>query len=837
MMATGRVASDLWEAKHEHLLNFVDEAAGGKVLISSRVRGVLEGATVVAIGLPSEREAVGMLMAAAGCPPDEAAPAEARDVVRLCKCLPLSIAMAGKLVADLSLGGDWGGILEALNEEFEAGGQGRSMEESVIAASLRGIGGRHRTQTLALFRAMALLPEDVTAPLEVLAMIYEAEVSGGGGSDKRPTLLHVRRWLKQLVDRSLVLGTCDHPSLHDIPLDFVIGQHSVEELRGAHGRLVEILRASRPTLAIGGMRAWDNAENSPVSRYVRFEARAHIQQGMAVRTAAEAARAPLESALRWLGDVPQDDLVLEAGREVGAEVLEALAQRCAAEGRPWECARLYSLLSRTSGALTSVAALELGRKALDAIAEIDGAATLAMDWVELQMLTQVTMSCSPEDAHRAPRRARILATEASKWHPAESAVIVLTGDTLPSLFAADVPAIRTQMAKFRGILSAGASSHPDIGVRNKAKILIASWFGFEPGHSLQQTSFNWAVYHGDRGKHLRDAMAAYNYDVHHAWLLQVQSGLDGFICSATASGMLAQVWGDLVGAREWCEHAMGYLSRTLQGAAQQENEIFNQIWSVVAWAQYCHMMHRGDSLLGWLREAKLNWATLDVAVDRFVGNFGALFRKRGDRDEGFHVSSAEYLSWSCKLASVLVGSEVTAEEVMASLPTVDEMHAFASTGGYSMLGVGGIGAEINAFLLAGQACAKLGRHAEALPWLEVALSRDLAAHGTLNNRTHMWAGLARGQSLAALGRAGEAEAALEEVGRLAAEEGGGPPGYGLFAVLALRDAKRLVLDAAGRGAEAAARLAAAASDLLGSAPTAENRRELAVLLAKSPADR
>ena len=37
--------------------------------------------------------------------------------------------MAGKLVTDLSLGGDWAGILEALQEEFEQGGQ-RSVEVS-----------------------------------------------------------------------------------------------------------------------------------------------------------------------------------------------------------------------------------------------------------------------------------------------------------------------------------------------------------------------------------------------------------------------------------------------------------------------------------------------------------------------------------------------------------------------------------------------------------------------------------------------------------------------------------------------------------------------------------
>jgi hypothetical protein len=66
---------------------------------------------------------------------------------------------------------------------------------------------------------MSLIPEDVQPPLEVLAMMYEAEVSSDDDvpGSKRPTLLNLRRWLKMLLDRSLALGTVDKPGLHDIP--------------------------------------------------------------------------------------------------------------------------------------------------------------------------------------------------------------------------------------------------------------------------------------------------------------------------------------------------------------------------------------------------------------------------------------------------------------------------------------------------------------------------------------------------------------------------------------------------------------------------------------------
>eukprot|EP01051_Picozoa_sp_SAG22_P020250 SAG22_NODE_4022_length_1418_cov_1.245641_1_plen_441_part_10 len=207
---------DCWDPEHERQLNFVDETAGGRALISSRVRGLLAGGDIFDVGLPSEDEAVQMLMAAAGAAEAAVVPAEALAVVRLCKCLPLTIGMAGKLVTELSLGGDWAGILEALEEEFE---EARSMEESVIAASLRAISGRHRAEILLLFKAMALIPEDVPVPLEVLAMMYEAEVSTDADTpgSKRPTLMNLRRWTRVLQQRSLVLGTVDKPSLHDIP--------------------------------------------------------------------------------------------------------------------------------------------------------------------------------------------------------------------------------------------------------------------------------------------------------------------------------------------------------------------------------------------------------------------------------------------------------------------------------------------------------------------------------------------------------------------------------------------------------------------------------------------
>ena len=176
------VLDDLWEAEHERLFNVIDEASTvSKVLISSRVRGVLEGAEVVDVGLPTEAEAVEMLLSAAGLAAD-VVPAKAFEVVRFCNCLPLTIGMAGKLVREIRRDGlmdgelEWGGVVELLEEEFGESGQ-HGAQERIIRTS-RGDHGPHR-KTFCGCSCVAVVPEDVRVPIEVVRMLSEAESAVG----------------------------------------------------------------------------------------------------------------------------------------------------------------------------------------------------------------------------------------------------------------------------------------------------------------------------------------------------------------------------------------------------------------------------------------------------------------------------------------------------------------------------------------------------------------------------------------------------------------------------------------------------------------------------------
>jgi hypothetical protein len=217
------VLDDVWESGHIAFFDEVDVATQSKVLLSSRVRGILSGCDIVDMGLPSEADAVQIVMSAAGVSVDAhtPAPAEAREVVALCKRLPLTLGMAGRMARDLGLQHDWSEVAVMMREELSAHGEARTVEDSVIATSLGAIQGPYAAAARALFRSFRLVPEDAKVPLEALQWIYQADMGDGDGvagvdALQAPTLLQLRKCTKLLIDRCLVLGPIDQPSLHDI---------------------------------------------------------------------------------------------------------------------------------------------------------------------------------------------------------------------------------------------------------------------------------------------------------------------------------------------------------------------------------------------------------------------------------------------------------------------------------------------------------------------------------------------------------------------------------------------------------------------------------------------
>ena len=252
----------LGDAKHETELNLVDPASASTILASSRVRAALVGSTgssedlnasnvgsvIISIELPDEQQAVDMLLSTAdlSLKADQLPPKEAFDIANFCNKLPLAISIAGQLVKDLALdaSSDWDGILAVLKDDFADGSQ-QSVEETVIKTSLNSISGSQKEKITALFKCLALIPEDTAVPLDILAMIFQASCSTKEKPAPRPRIMMIRKWMKVLIERSLgtyyqlqfthslsgchpplsaislcvclgaVLGTVDNISLHD----------------------------------------------------------------------------------------------------------------------------------------------------------------------------------------------------------------------------------------------------------------------------------------------------------------------------------------------------------------------------------------------------------------------------------------------------------------------------------------------------------------------------------------------------------------------------------------------------------------------------------------------
>ena len=84
-------------------LDVIDDTTSSRVLLSSRVRGLLERADdIVDVGLPTEDEAVSMLLSTAGMKLDTTPP-EALAIVKFCNLLPLAIGIAVRLTASISI--------------------------------------------------------------------------------------------------------------------------------------------------------------------------------------------------------------------------------------------------------------------------------------------------------------------------------------------------------------------------------------------------------------------------------------------------------------------------------------------------------------------------------------------------------------------------------------------------------------------------------------------------------------------------------------------------------------------------------------------------------------
>eukprot|EP01046_Picozoa_sp_COSAG06_P021714 COSAG06_NODE_1644_length_8819_cov_13.898624_5_plen_1191_part_00 len=472
---------DLWEEEHETALNFADVKAGSKVLISTRVSALLSNAHQVELGLPSESDAVRMLLSSAGEEISSSAEQErakgVHEIVHLCGRLPLALGIAGRLAASLGLVGtdDWSGMIGVLQEELRESHSGTS-EVGMIRASLRGLKGSATEQenVRSLLLLFALVPEDTHCPLEVLLMMFNAVHEGSGA-----TMMHLRKYLRILINRSLILGTIDRPSLHDLVLDFAVAQHSSEELRENHRRVVEAFRASRPSDGHGRRKYDRMRQDDTKSAYVCNEVSHHLRNGWGVDMEAD------DLACKgWLSDVPQDELVASAADVLGMERLANLADRAESAGDWWRCSRYRALMCiAKSRANAPQLTGDLSVRALDAISRFletnsRHASAMVLDEVyevQLNMLHSLGLTANVVELEaRAAAIKHVLTTGAALRDPA-GAVFVATSSASRDFVAGSPDVVGKLCLDWLMRLRSAAVTDPDPSGRIQCLLLAYVW--------------------------------------------------------------------------------------------------------------------------------------------------------------------------------------------------------------------------------------------------------------------------------------------------------------------------------------------------------------------------
>jgi len=213
------VLDDVWEAGHATPLNFVDPAAASSaVVVTTRIRSLLHGATEVQCEVMDEAASLELLLRAGGCEELlKAPPPAAIAAVKACGRLPLALGIAGAMIAELA--DTWQQELVAeLEQEFEGGEE--SVEERVVNASLRVMPHAIRDDAKQLFALFAIFAEDAVVPTMVIDAVAPLLRQRGNvqqtGSFKRQT----RKLLQQLLKANLLRGSVEGGVfVHDLVRD------------------------------------------------------------------------------------------------------------------------------------------------------------------------------------------------------------------------------------------------------------------------------------------------------------------------------------------------------------------------------------------------------------------------------------------------------------------------------------------------------------------------------------------------------------------------------------------------------------------------------------------
>ena len=534
------VLDDCWDATVIKHFNWIDQGTGSKILISSRVRDVLDGGQIIDVTVPSKSDAVKMLLNTAEMDVEALKErVEVAHVAELCKRLPLTIGVAGKLIRQLAHGSDmseaseWSDVVALLEEELNDPDGSMSIEESVIRASIKAIPQKMRKNVLQLFLGFALVPEDTFVPLSVLGMVFHACAADAHGKPSTPTKplsrMQVRRYLKVLIDRSLVLGTVDRPQLHDVMLDYVQKQLTGNTYKAAQRQLVESLRNS------------DRSAATVTGKYIQRYVRHHINESR------DPAWETGDQAIAWLEDhVNGVQDVISISTASVLPTLEALAKEAELAENWWSAALRWNAIGwlKTGETGAIVAGNPFFKLAVNASSKavaftpdssrrrasvINELTPFDLDSFDLHGINSIMKSFNPVDiATYGPRMQEVLAAKAGRSRPLMCYAAHQAFVWFPGMMSGNEQTAADANWKMSKTILDTCDENSNVYAlsteeeRSNLKCML-SWTLRVGGDALLNSpGFSWNLF-GPNGDVLVEHHNAYRYDEHHRVVVELIS--------------------------------------------------------------------------------------------------------------------------------------------------------------------------------------------------------------------------------------------------------------------------------------------------------------------------
>ena len=582
------ILDDVWVTSHATALNFVDDSdARSAVVVTTRIRSLIDGVAEVSCGTLSKEASLELLLRTGGCEAllDDP-PAAALEAVELCGRLPLALGIAGGIIEELA--DSWQtDLTPLLKDEFGE----ESVEERVVTASLRAVPSEVRAAVESMFQLHAIFAEDTVVPavvIDVVAPLAQAAGSGAkasssGAQQKR----HVRRCLQQLLKGNIMRGSVESGvSVHDLVRDCMIRRAEAAREGGLRATQREVL----PLL----LAAFD--ASGPAAEYVAAALHWHVQQ----------ARQPEidlhKDALLMRVLTHESSTIRKQGAiGLGVDELQDAAQACEAGGAHLEAAQLLwatqALRGNASGAVLRQAFTSL-QKAGDSNAEM----------LELRVLSGLIFATDGAPAvgtaeHKQfferikelASRPELAGSDAMEANYALGnfeffsafAIEGIGGRPGPMTIEMLQDAHRNYSNMATLYLSAAAAApSTELAVANRACLMLAC-FADPRQHTLPQFDL---CYPGGDGKSvdvrpvLRESIELYSFETFHPPAKQLGICADHFMSGLGATGLLL-FYGDLAVARAGfakCVAAHGQVLRLArQGKASAPGYAYELVTSIL----------------------------------------------------------------------------------------------------------------------------------------------------------------------------------------------------------------------------------------------------------------